>query len=164
MYVCLDNCNPITNKRGEKMTSQKMLIVHSKVLPIVFEKVIAAKNLLKSGEATTIQQACELVSLSRSTFYKYKDTVFDYNAQERGRIVNLFMLLRHEPGVLSDIINVIASFKGNILTINQNIPVLDVASLTMTIDTKHMDITPAHIVEEISKNKNCVSAEIIAME
>lgn len=146
------------------MTSNKMLIVHSKVLPVVFEKVITAKNLLKSGDATTIQQACEMVSLSRSTFYKYKDTVFDYTAQERGRIVNIFMLLRHEPGVLSDIINIIASFRGNILTINQNIPVLDVASLTMTVDTKYMDITPAHLIDEIEKNKNCVNAEIIAME
>ena len=146
------------------MTSNKMLIVHSKVLPVVFEKVITAKNLLKSGDATTIQQACEMVSLSRSTFYKYKDTVFDYTAQERGRIVNIFMLLKHEPGVLSDIINIIASFKGNILTINQNIPVLDVASLTMTVDTKYMDITPAHLIDEIEKNKNCVNAEIIAME
>ena len=146
------------------MTSNKMLIVHSKVLPVVFEKVITAKNLLKSGDATTIQQACEMVSLSRSTFYKYKDTVFDYTAQEKGRIVNIFMFLRHEPGVLSDIINIIASFRGNILTINQNIPVLDVASLTMTVDTKYMDITPAHLIDEIEKNKNCVNAEIIAME
>jgi chorismate mutase len=146
------------------MTSNKMLIVHSKVLPVVFEKVITAKNLLKSGDATTIQQACEMVSLSRSTFYKYKDTVFDYTSQERGRIVNIFMLLKHEPGVLSDIINIMASFKGNILTINQNIPVLDVASLTMTVDTKYMDITPAHLIDEIEKNKNCINAEIIAME
>ncbi len=146
------------------MTSNKMLIVHSKVLPVVFEKVITAKNLLKSGDATTIQQACEMVSLSRSTFYKYKDTVFDYTSQERGRIVNIFILLKHEPGVLSDIINIMASFKGNILTINQNIPVLDVASLTMTVDTKYMDITPAHLIDEIEKNKNCINAEIIAME
>ena len=74
MCISLDMCKRITNKRGDKMTTDKMLIVHSKVLPIVFEKVITAKNLLKSGEATTIQQACEMVSLSRSTFYKYFNT------------------------------------------------------------------------------------------
>ena len=77
------------------MTANKMLIVQSNVLPDVFEKVIAAKNLLKSGDATTIQQACAMVSLSRSTFYKYKDTVFDYTTQERGMILNIFILLRH---------------------------------------------------------------------
>lgn len=146
------------------MTANKMLIVQSNVLPDVFEKVIAAKNLLKSGDATTIQQACAMVSLSRSTFYKYKDTVFDYTTQERGRIVNIFMLLRHEPGVLSDIINIIASLNGNILTVNQNIPVLDVASLTMTIDTKYMNVTPAQLIKQISENKGCKEIEIIAME
>jgi len=147
-----------------KMTADRMLIVHSNVLPDVFEKVINAKRLLKKGEATTIQQACEMVSLSRSTFYKYKDTVFDYTTQERGRIVNLFMLLRHEPGVLSDIINVIAELRGNILTINQNIPVMDVASLTITIDTKYMDVAPDQLVKLLSEKKGCNKVEIIAME
>lgn len=146
------------------MTNNRMLIVQSSVLPDVFEKVISAKRLLKNGDATTIQQACEIVSLSRSTFYKYKDTVFDYTTQERGRIVNIFMLLRHETGVLSDILNVIASLRGNILTINQNIPVLDVASLTMTIDTKSMEITPGQLVQQLIDTKGCKEAEIIAME
>ncbi|NLM42652.1 MAG: ACT domain-containing protein [Clostridiales bacterium] len=146
------------------MPENKMIIIQSKVLPDVFEKVIHVKRLLKKGEATTIQQACEMASLSRSTFYKYKDSVFDYSTQERGKIVNLFMLLKHEPGVLSDIINVVASLKGNILTINQNIPVMDVASLTMTIDTKYMDATPAQLVKLLSEKKGCKKVEIIAME
>lgn len=146
------------------MTHNRMLIVQSSVLPDVFEKVIAAKRLLKCGDASTIQQACEMVSLSRSTFYKYKDTVFDYSTQERGRIVNIFMLLKHETGILSDILNVIASLKGNVLTINQNIPVLDVASLTMTIDTKSMEVTPDQLVKQLLDTKGCKEAEIIAME
>ena len=146
------------------MTSNKMLIVQSNVLPNVFEKVINAKRLLKNGDATTIQQACEMVSLSRSTFYKYRDTVFDYTTQERGRIVNIFMLLKHEPGILSQIIKVIASLKGNILTINQNIPVLDVASLTLTIDTRSMSVTPDQLIKELIEQKGCKEAEIIAME
>ena len=146
------------------MTSNKMLIVQSNVLPNVFEKVINAKRLLKNGDATTIQQACEMVSLSRSTFYKYRDTVFDYTTQERGRIVNIFMLLKHEPGILSQIIKVIASLRGNILTINQNIPVLDVASLTLTIDTKSMSVTPDQLIKELIEQKGCKEAEIIAME
>ena len=146
------------------MTSNKMLIVQSNVLPNVFEKVINAKRLLKNGDATTIQQACEMVSLSRSTFYKYRDTVFDYTTQERGRIVNIFMLLKHEPGILSQIIKVIASLRGNILTINQNIPVLDVASLTLTIDTKSMSVTPDQLIKELMEQKGCKEAEIIAME
>lgn len=146
------------------MVDSNMLIVDSCVLPRVYEKVIAAKLLLRNGEAATIQEACEKVDLSRSAFYKYKDRVFDYTTQERGRIVNLFMVLRHAPGVLSDILNTIASVKGNIIAINQNIPVMDSATLTATIDTKTMDINPEELVKLLLTCKGCKKVEIIGME
>lgn len=146
------------------MVNSNMYIVDSKILPKVYEKVLAAKLLLRNGEAATIQEACKKTALSRSAFYKYKDHVFDYTALDRGRIVNLFMILRHTPGVLSDIINKIASAKGNIITINQNIPVMDSASLTATVDTKAMEISPEELVELLLSCKGCLKAEIIAME
>lgn len=146
------------------MVDSNMLIVDSCVLPRVYEKVIAAKLLLRNGEAATIQEACEKAGLSRSAFYKYKDRVFDYATQERGRIVNLFMVLRHAPGVLSDILNTIASVKGNIIAINQNIPVMDSATLTATIDTKTMDIGPEELVKLLLTCRGCKKVEIIGME
>ncbi len=146
------------------MVDTKMYIVDSVILPKVYEKVIAAKLLLRTGDAATIQESCKQVGISRSAFYKYKDSVFDYTAQERGRIVTLFMILKHTPGVLSDIINRIASVKGNIITINQNIPVMDSASLTASIDTKTMDINPEELMELMLACKGCKKVEIIGME
>lgn len=146
------------------MVDKKMLIIDSSILPKVYEKVIAAKLLLKTGDATTIQEACKMAGLSRSAFYKYKDSVFDYTSQELGRIVTLFMVLKHTPGVLSDIINKIASVKGNIITINQNIPVMGSASLTVSIDTKTMDINPEELMELLMSCKGCKKVEIIGME
>lgn len=146
------------------MANKKMLIVNSDVLPGTYEKVIAAKLLLRTGEAATIQEACQKIGVSRSAFYKYKDSVFDYTAQERGRVVTLFMILKHTPGVLSDIINKIASVKGNIITINQNIPVMDSASLTASIDTKTMEINPEELTKLLLSCKGCKRAEIIGME
>jgi len=153
-----------TESEATIMVDTKMFIVDSSILPKVYEKVIAAKLLLRTGDATTIQEACRKVSISRSAFYKYKDSVFDYTTQERGRIVTLFMILKHTPGVLSDIINKIASVKGNIITINQNIPVMDSASLTASIDTKTMDINPEELVELLLSCKGCKKVEIIGME
>lgn len=146
------------------MDNTKMFIVNSEILPKVYEKVLAAKLLLRTGDATTIQEACQKIGLSRSAFYRYKDSVFDYTTQERGRIVILFMILSHTPGVLSDIINRIASVKGNIMTINQNIPVMDSASLTASIDTKAMEINPEELIELLLSCKGCKKAEIIGME
>ena len=146
------------------MYNNKMFIVESNILPQVYEKVIAAKRLLRNGDVPTIQDACKKVSLSRSAFYKYKDSVFDYTTQERGRIVTLFMILKHTPGVLSDIINTVASVKGNIITINQNIPIMDSASLTATIDTKSMDINPDELVKLLLTCKGSKKIEIIGIE
>ncbi len=146
------------------MVDTKMYIVDSSILPNVYEKVIAAKLLLRTGDAATIQEACQKIGISRSAFYKYKDSVFDYTTQERGRIVTLFMILKHTPGVLSDIINKIASVRGNIITINQNIPIMDSASLTASIDTKTMDINPEELMELLLSCKGCKKVEIIGME
>ena len=146
------------------MVKTKMFIVDSDILPKSYEKVIEAKLMLRTGDAATIQEACQKAGVSRSAFYKYKDSVFDYTSQEHGRTVTLFIILKHAPGVLSDIINKIASVKGNIITINQNIPVMDSASLTASIDTKIMEINPEELTQLLLSCKGCKKAEIIGME
>lgn len=146
------------------MQQQKMYIVDSKILPDVYEKVIKAKDLIRSSDALTIQEACKRVGLSRSAFYKYKDSVFDFMSSEKGRMLILFMVLRHAPGVLSDIINTIASVKGNILTINQTMPLMDSATLTVTVDMKSIDINPEELVQLLLSCRGCKKVDIIGME
>lgn len=146
------------------MQQQKMYIVDSKILPDVYEKVIEAKNLLRNGDVVTIQEACKMVGLSRSAFYKYKDSVYDFASSERGKILILFMVLRHAPGVLSDIINSLASAKANILTINQTMPIMDAATLTVTVDMKAMDISPEELIQLLLSCKGCKKIDIIGME
>ena len=50
-------------------------IVDAKVLPEIFLKVVDAKRLMETGEVTTVNQAASQVGISRSSFYKYKDSV-----------------------------------------------------------------------------------------
>lgn len=146
------------------MQQPKMYIVDSKILPDVYEKVLEAKSLLRSGDALTIQAACKMVGLSRSAFYKYKDSVYDFASSERGKMLILFMVLRHAPGVLSDIINTLASVKANILTINQTMPIMDTATLTVTVDMKSMDINPEELIQLLLSCKGCRKVDIIGME
>jgi chorismate mutase len=49
------------------------IVIHKKVLPDYFEKVLEIKELINKGE--NISDACKQVGLARSTFYKYKDFV-----------------------------------------------------------------------------------------
>lgn len=146
------------------MPLQKMYIIDSKILPDVYEKVVQAKELLQSRESLTILDACSRVGLSRSAFYKYKDSVYDFMSSDKGKMLILFMVLRHAPGVLSDIINTIASVKGNILTINQTMPIRDSATLTVTVDMKTMDIGPEELVQLLLSCKGCSKIDIIGME
>lgn len=146
------------------MQQQKMFIIDSKILPPAYEKVIAAKNLLRNGDAITIQAACKMVGLSRSAFYKYKDNVHDFMSSENGRMLIIFMILRHAPGILSDIINNLASVKANILTINQTMPIMDAATLTVTVDMKSMEITPEELVQLLLSCRGCKKVDIVGME
>jgi len=146
------------------MHHQRMYIVDSKILSEVYEKVIQVKDMLRNGDSVTIQEACKKVGLSRSAFYKYKDSVFDFMSSEKGKMLILFMVLRHAPGVLSDIINTIASVKGNILTINQTMPIMDSATLTVTVDMKTMEINPEELTQLLMSCKGCRKVDIIGME
>ncbi len=146
------------------MQQQKMFIIDSKILPPAYDKVIAAKDLLRNGEAITIQAACKMVGLSRSAFYKYKDSVHDFMSSEKGKMLIIFMILSHAPGILSDIINTLASVKANILTINQTMPIMDAATLTVTVDMKSMEITPEELVQLLLSCRGCRKVDIIGME
>lgn len=117
----------------------KYYLVQEDILPEAILKTVMAKDLLLKGAANTVNEAVEKVDLSRSAFYKYKDKVFPFHQWSRGKIVTLALLMEHQPGVLSTVLNIIASVKGSILTINQNLPLQDLANATLSIETAEIN-------------------------
>ena len=117
----------------------KYYLVEEGILPEAIIKTVMAKELLLKGAANTVNEAVEKVDLSRSAFYKYKDKGFPFHQWSRGKIVTLAVLLEHRSGVLSTVLNIIASVKGSILTINQNLPLQGLANATLSIETAEMD-------------------------
>lgn len=109
-------------------------VVSEKAVPEVLRKVMEAKRLLDSGKVPSVQEATEAVGISRSSFYKYKEDIFPYHANERGKMLTMVVQLVDEPGLLSVILATIARYRANILTIHQSIPVDGVASLSLSID------------------------------
>ena len=91
----------------------KYFIVEADALPEIFLKVTQAKGLLETGEVSTVNQATAAVGISRSAFYKYKDTVRPFNDMKNGRIVTFQFSLRDEPGMLSKLLNIFAETGGN---------------------------------------------------
>ena len=111
---------------------RRFLLVDASVLPDVFIKVLKAKELLASGAVRNISSAVRQAGLSRSAFYKYKDCVFVHNEALDDQVITLSARLEDRPGVLSGLLNSLSEQQGNILTVNQNIPVDGVAAVSVS--------------------------------
>ncbi|NLL70778.1 MAG: ACT domain-containing protein [Epulopiscium sp.] len=146
---------------GEK---KKYYIVDKNVLPEVFLKVVEAKKLLEMGQILTVQEAAEKVGISRSSFYKYKDAVFPFYENTRGKTITLALQLEDEPGLLSYVLNVIAQTGANILTINQNIPINGIANVTISIETFPMSEDIEDLIEKVEASQGVRHIKIIARE
>lgn len=113
---------------------KKYYVVNEKALPEVLLKVVEAKRLLESGRTATVLEASEQVGISRSSFYKYQDDIFLYHDNIKGKTVTIVMQMDDEPGLLAEVLQVIAKYHANILTIHQSIPVKGIATLTLSAD------------------------------
>ena len=116
---------------GEKAS---FFVLRAKAVPEVLLRVVEAKRLLDSGKVESVHEATEMVQISRSSFYKYKDDIFPYHENAKGKTVNMVIQLDDEPGLLSMVLKTIAEFHANILTIHQSVPVNGIASLSLSID------------------------------
>ncbi len=137
-------------------------IVEASVLPEIFRKVVETRRLLDTGEAETVNQAVRITGISRSAFYKYKDAVRPFQDMLHGRIVTFQLLLKDEPGLLSQVLNRFAGSGANILTINQGIPSNGSAVVTVNAETSGMEGSLQKLLEEIGGLAGVIRGEILA--
>lgn len=137
-------------------------IVDAGALPDIFLKVAEAKRMLETGEVGTVNLATRRVGISRSAFYKYKDAVRPFNDMLHGRIVTFQILLKDEPGVLSAVLNIFAQTGGNILTINQSIPVSGCAAVSIGAETSGLELPMGELVDRIAGETGVLRCEILA--
>ena len=140
----------------------KYYIVEASALPEVFRKVAEAKRLLETGEVDTVNLAARRVGISRSAFYKYKDAVRPFNDMLHGRIVTFQIPLKDEPGGLSSVLAVFAQTGGNILTINQGIPVNGCAAVTVGAETSGLQTSMEELLERVRELEGVLRCEIMA--
>ncbi len=137
-------------------------IVEASALPEIFHKVVEAKRLLDIGEAKTVNQAVKLMGISRSAYYKYKDVVRPFQDMLHGRIITFQMIIKDEPGILSAVLNSIADCGGNVLTINQGIPLSGSAVVSISLETSNMQVSIHELLEGISLQKGVLKSEFLA--
>ena len=127
----------------------KYFVVKQKAVPEVLLKVVEAKKLLESERAITVQEATDKVGISRSSFYKYKDDIFPFYDNTKGKTITLVVQMDDEQGLLSDLLHVVAVYRANILTIHQSIPVNGVATLTLSVEIRENTGNVSGMIEEL---------------
>lgn len=142
----------------------KYFVVKQKAVPEVLLKVVEAKKLLESERAMTVQDATDQVGISRSSFYKYKDDIFPFYDNTKGKTVTFVVQLDDEQGLLSDVLHVVAVYKANILTIHQSIPVNGVATLTLSLEIKSNTGNISKMVEDIEELSGIHYVKILSRE
>lgn len=139
-------------------------VVKQKAVPEVLLKVVEAKRLLDSERAYTIQDAVDKVGISRSSFYKYKDDIFPFHDSTQGMTITLTFQMDDEPGILSDVLKIIADFQANILTIHQSIPINGVASLSISVQVLATTGDVSDMLEAMENQKGVHYVKILAKE
>ena len=140
----------------------KYYIVEASALPEVFLKVAEAKRLLQTGEASTVNDATRLTGISRSAFYKYRDSVLPFQNMMTGRIITFQFILQDEQGLLSSLLNIFADHNANIQTINSIVPTNGCAVVTISAETTDLTIPLEELLRQARQLPGIVKAEVIA--
>jgi chorismate mutase len=128
----------------------KYYVVKQKALPEVLLKVAEANRLIENN-GLSVAEVTEKIGISRSSYYKYKEDIFPFRDNVKGKTITFVLSMDDEPGLLSRVLNKIAEFKANILTIHQTIPVNGVASLTLSVDILPTTGDSSKMIEEIEQ-------------
>lgn len=145
-------------------SKSRYFVVKEKALPEVLQKVVQVKRILDSEPGITVQDATERIGLSRSSFYKYKDDILPFSDNTKGKTVTMVMQMEDEPGLLSDLLHIVADYRANILTIHQAIPVNGAATATLSVEALPETGSVDRMVEEIEGLEGIHYVKILGVE
>ena len=143
---------------------ENYFIIHKSILPEYYEKVLEVRRLMESGKVKDVSQAVKQVGISRSTYYKYKDYIFEPSEMAGGRKAVLSMMLAHETGVLSTLLGRISETGASVLTITQSLPIHNRASVTISLDVSSMSCELSKLTSIIEETPGVENAKLVAIE
>lgn len=158
----------VIEKQKERVSDMKettkYYVVKEKAVPEVLLKVIEAKRLMETKRASTIQEAVEQIGISRSSFYKYKDDIFQFHDNSQGTTLTMTFNIDDRPGVLSNVLRQIAEFGANILTIHQSIPINGIAALSISVQVLQTTGDISDMLEVLESGEGVHQVKILAKE
>ena len=140
---------------------KKFYLVREDVLPEAMKKTLDAKEMIERGKAESVWDAVQKVDLSRSAFYKYRDTVFPFHTVVKERLITLFFHLEDRSGTLSHLLGVVASSGCNVLTIHQTIPLQGRANVTLSLNVTEMGVEIEELLGRLRKLEFVEKVEVL---
>ncbi|WP_335869214.1 ACT domain-containing protein [Bacillus sp. 2205SS5-2] len=144
-----------------KKIDGKYYLVREDVLPEAMKKTLEAKELIDRGKATSVWDAVNKVDLSRSAFYKYRDTVFPFHRVVKEKLITLFFHLEDRSGALSHLLSELAIYQCNVLTIHQAIPLQGRASVTVSLNVMGMTIGLEELLSKLGRLEFVEQVEVL---
>lgn len=141
--------------------NKQFFLVDAKALPDVFLKVVQAKSYLAQGKAKNLVQAAQMAGVSRSAFYKYKDSVYPYDERMSGNMLTFYLSLEDRPGVLSNVLGALYKAGMNIVTVSQNIPVDGAAIVSVSVCTGSESLPSGRMLETLRLLDGVVEAKTV---
>ncbi|MBD3107850.1 ACT domain-containing protein [Bacillus sp. AGMB 02131] len=145
----------------KKSSDHKYYLVREDVLPEAMQKTLEAKELIQRGKAESVWEAVQKVDLSRSAFYKYRDTVFPFHTIVKEKIITLFFHLEDRSGALSNLLTIVANAGCNVLTIHQTIPIEGRANVTLSLNVSSMNTDLDGLLSELKKLEFVNKVEVL---
>ena len=138
------------------------LIVHKKILPEYVNRVLEARALLDSHQCRSVSDAVQKVGISRSTYYKYKDCVFE-PSKDVGWKFTLALYMTDTQGILSKVLDKLKDHNTSIITIHQDIPINGVAHVMITLNGMDMTVSVDTLIFKLKAIEGIQDVSLVAM-
>lgn len=148
------------DKKQDK-SNKKFYLVREDVLTEAMKKTLEAKEMIERGKVESVWDAVQRVDLSRSAFYKYRDTVFPFHTIVKERLITLFFYLEDRSGTLSQLLQMVASSGCNVLTIHQTIPLQGRANVTLSMNTAGIEMDIEELLEQLRRLEFVEKVEVL---
>ncbi|MDN6066109.1 MAG: ACT domain-containing protein [Staphylococcus equorum] len=148
----------------DKKDYKKFYLIREDVLPESVVKTLKIKDVLKNDPSLSIFEAVKQFDLSRSAFYKYRDTIFPIDEKmESTREFTLILYVNDIVGMLAQVLNTLSSLQLSVLTIHQSIPMDRRATITLSLDAKGTDLEIDDVMEALKIIDHISKVELISM-
>ncbi|GGG83850.1 ACT domain-containing protein [Staphylococcus pragensis] len=143
---------------------KKFYLIREDVLPESVVKTLKIKDALKNNPNLSIFEAVKRFDLSRSAFYKYRETIFPVDEKMlEHREFTLILYVNDIVGMLAQVLNTVSKLELSVLTIHQSVPMEDKATITLSLSAKDTAKSIDEIIIALREIEHVSKVELISM-